>query len=144
MHKAESYPEHEWEWDKTPEETNPGIVELGWTAQYQLGKLPTYISIYKSPEQFESKKAVAYIAVKDMSVSFSVLGEKTGSKTPSQFYEQSQHSVILNGGFFWDGSSLSMICRDGQVILSEQSIGFRGLGNDLLSYKSCLWTYDRW
>ncbi len=114
---AESYPEHEWEWDKTPEETNPGIVELGWTAQYQFGKLPTYISIYKSPEQLESKKAVAYIAVADMSkASFSVLGEKTGSKTPSQFYEQSQHSVILNGGFFWDGSSLSMICRDGQVI----------------------------
>lgn len=114
---GETYPEHEWEWDKPPVEQNPGIVELGWIPQTEFGKLPTYISVYKSPEQMESQKAVAYIAVADMKkATFSVLGEKTGLKTPTQFFEQSPLSIILNGGFFWIDASLSMICREGQVI----------------------------
>lgn len=114
---GETYPEHEWEWDNPPVEQNPGIAALGWIPQTQFGKLPVYISIYKSPEQMESQKAVAYIAVADMKeATFSVLGEKKDSKTLTQFFEQSPLSVILNGGFFWDGASLSMICREGQVI----------------------------
>ena len=39
------------------------------------------INVYKSPETLEGKKAIAYIAVGDMSkAAFGVLGEKTGLK----------------------------------------------------------------
>ena len=47
------------------------------------GTLPEHINVYKSPETLEGKKAIAYIAVGDMSkAAFGVLGEKTGLKKP--------------------------------------------------------------
>lgn len=116
---SENPTEYEWEWDKEDDAKDPNgdIVALGWTAQTQFGKLPDYIRVYKSPAQLESKNAIAYIAVADMKKgTFSVLGEKSGYKTPTQFYEQEPLPVIMNAGYFWDGASLSLICRGGQMI----------------------------
>lgn len=115
---GESYPEHEWEWGHDePTETNPDITALGWIPQTQFGALPAHINVYKSPDLLKNKKAVAYIAVADMSkATFSVLGESKGYKTPSQFYAQAASPVIMNAGYFWDGSSLSLVCRDGKVV----------------------------
>ena len=66
---GESYPDHSWEWDQETEEeeSNPDIVSQGWTAADNFGSLPDYIHIYKSPENLAGKKAIAYIAVADMS-----------------------------------------------------------------------------
>lgn len=66
---GESYPDHPWEWDQETEEeeSNPDIVSQGWTAVNNFGNLPDYIHIYKSPENLAAKKAIAYIAVADMS-----------------------------------------------------------------------------
>ena len=98
-------------------ENNPAIVALGWIPQTDFTDLPSYIDVYKSPMQLESKNAIAFIAVADMKkANFIILGEKNGYKTPSQFYEQSSLPVILNAGFFWDGASLSLICKEGTVL----------------------------
>ncbi len=66
---GESYPDHPWEWDQETEEeeSNPDIVSQGWTTADNFGSLPDYIHIYKSPENLAGKKAIAYIAVADMS-----------------------------------------------------------------------------
>lgn len=66
---GESYPDHPWEWDQETEEeeSNPDIVSQGWTAVSNFGNLPDYIHIYKSPKNLAAKKAIAYIAVADMS-----------------------------------------------------------------------------
>ena len=112
---GESYPDHPWEWDQETEEeeSNPDIVSQGWTAADNFGNLPDYIHIYKSPENLTGKKAIAYIAVADMSkAKFEVLGDIAfsqeangyGSKsihTPSEFYESSKAPVIINGGLFF-------------------------------------------
>ena len=115
---GEKYPDHQWEWDKNEsKEKNSDITALGWVAQTQFGKLPDYIQIYKAPDQLEGKKVVAFIAVADMTkATFSVLGESKGYNTPTQFYNQEALPIILNAGYFWDGASLSLICRDGKVI----------------------------
>ncbi|MCS2687408.1 hypothetical protein NXV15_24010 [Bacteroides thetaiotaomicron] len=58
------------------EESNPDIVSQGWTTADNFGSLPDYIHIYKSPENLAGKKAIAYIAVADMSkAKFEVLGD---------------------------------------------------------------------
>ena len=65
---GEDYPYHPWEWDEdeTPIENNPDIVQQGWTPVTNLGELPSYLQVYKSPETLEGSRAVAYIAVADM------------------------------------------------------------------------------
>ena len=77
----------DWPWAEPetptePVEANPDIVNLGWTnVKDTYGTLPEHINVYKSPEILEGKKAIAYIAVGDMSkATFGVLGEKTGLK----------------------------------------------------------------
>lgn len=117
--KAKNY----WDLDdstneiETPVEANPAIVALGWEPATTFGELPAHIKVYKSPSVLESKNAIAYIAVADMKkANFSVLGEKNGYKTPTEFYTATSLPIILNAGFFWDGASLSLICRDGQVV----------------------------
>ncbi len=117
----------EWPWDtSTDEDPNADIVALGWTRVSDLGTLPDYLQVYKSPDQLEGKKAIAYIAVADMAkATFSVLGEAKGTKTPSEFYSVEKSSIIINGGYFWDGSSLSMLCRDGKIISPNNQIEYR-------------------
>ena len=77
----------DWPWAEPetptePVEANPDIVNLGWAnVKDTYGTLPEHINVYKSPEILEGKKAIAYIAVGDMSkATFGVLGEKTGLK----------------------------------------------------------------
>lgn len=116
-----------WDWsynapdpepEPEPEPTDP-FVEKGWSdATADFGTLPEHIKVYTSPENVvEGKKCLAYIAVADAKkASFDVLGDEKGYNTPSQFYEAKAQSVIINGGFFWDGASLSLIWRDGALV----------------------------
>ena len=85
----------DWPWAEPetptePVEANPDIVNLGWTnVKSTYGTLPEHINVYKSPETLEGKKAIAYIAVGDMSkAAFGVLGEKTGLKKPKNFMKR--------------------------------------------------------
>lgn len=110
----------DWPWAEPetptePVEANPDIVNLGWTnVKSTYGTLPEHINVYKSPETLEGKKAIAYIAVGDMSkAAFGVLGEKTGLKKPKEFYEENNSTIVINGGFFYEGS-LSLIWRNGE------------------------------
>ena len=47
---------------------DPDPTTLGWVKQAtEFGTLPEYISVYKSPTELEGMKAIAFIAVADMS-----------------------------------------------------------------------------
>lgn len=142
--RGEKYPEHPWEWGNGEEETkelNPDILKAGWTAVTDLGKLPDYIRVYKSPGQLESTNAVAYIAVADMSkATFEVLGEvgyieEAGGyagnalKTPSEFFGESKCPVIINAGLFYGAKkagkqfyySQNLVIRNGKLLAPNQN-----------------------
>lgn len=97
-----------------------------WEKKDSYGTLPSYISVYKYKQTVSGKNVQAYIAVADMnnkSVRFKVLGEKTGYKTPTQFYDTNEKpTVVLNGGYFWSGTSLGLIIRDSKTISIQQPV----------------------
>lgn len=92
----------------------------GWTLSDAFGALPDGIRLYKSPAQLQGKNAVAYIAVADISKgkNFTPLGAAQGYTTLTNLYqnEATKHAVLINAGYFWDGSNLSLLYRDGQLI----------------------------
>lgn len=119
-----------WEWDDPISDsasTDSTILAQGWKLQTGFGNLPSYIKVYKSSATLLNKSAIAYIAVADMnnSATFNVLGEVSGTKTPTEFYNADNAPIIINGGYFWDGSSLSMLCRDSKVICPNNQIEYR-------------------
>ena len=113
-----------WPWndpDDNPEpepefvDPNPEVVALGWiNVMDAYGTLPEHISVYRSPETLEGQKAVAYIAVEDLSkASFGVWGisdpKLSGSeddlKTPSDVYKDKNYpAIVVNGGYFYSDS----------------------------------------
>ena len=139
---GEKYPEHEWEWGEENEaEKNPDIVKLGWTPVTDLGKLPDYLRVYKSPSQLEGVSAIAFIAVADMAAAlFNVLGDVaysqeaggyvgTALKTPSEFYADSQCPVVINAGLFYGAKkgsktfyySQNLVVREGKLLAPNQN-----------------------
>lgn len=111
-----------WYWDETSD-TDDNIIALGWTSVSEFGDLPVYIKVYKSPSTLQNKNVIAYIAVADMNkATFNVLGEKSGYKTPDEFYKEESASIVMNAGYFWDGSSLSLLCRNGEIICPNNQI----------------------
>lgn len=99
----------------------PGSEEYrGWPLTTEFGELPEGINLYKSPAQLQGKNSVAFIAVADVSKgrTFDVLGEATGLKTPTEFYESTDkiYPVVINGGYFWLNTNLSLIIRNGEFI----------------------------
>lgn len=111
-------PTPEPEPEPTPEPEEDLYEPKGWTnVGAEFGELPEHIKVYASPETFGEKKIKAYIAVADASTAkFDVLGEESGYKTPSNFYDEQAQTIIINGGFFYSGSSLSLVWRDGKLV----------------------------
>lgn len=113
-------------------DTNPALI--GWEETLEFGSLPDGIKVYKSPAQLAGKSACAYIAVADTKKNrnYYVLGEPNGSKTPNQFYESSNrmYPVIMNAGYFWNGSSLSLICRNGIIECPNLQVVTRSNGSE--------------
>lgn len=77
-----------------------------------LGELPSYLQVYKSPETLEGSRAVAYIAVADMAkAKLELLSDVDYSeqaaayvgtlKPPTIFYEQSKCPIVINAGLFY-------------------------------------------
>lgn len=101
---------------------DPDPTTLGWVKQAtEFGTLPEYISVYKSPTELEGMKAIAFIAVADMSkANFATIGDQIYSKTPNQIWqaEQQKYPIIMNGGYFvmGAGKSVSLLCREGEVL----------------------------
>ena len=106
----------EWPWDgggkeTVTEEPNPGIVEKGWTnVSKDYPSLSEGISVYRSPSTLQGVKAVAFIAVADLSkVEWDVWsindpkteGTTEALKTPAEVYKSTSAPVILNGGYFF-------------------------------------------
>ncbi len=114
----------EWYWKSGDSTADSSIVALGWkNVSSSYGTLPSYINLYKAPDSLQGKKAIAYIAVADLSkATFSVLGDSTGYKYLSDFYKDTSNSIVLNGGFFYNGVSLSLICRNGKVICPSNQV----------------------
>lgn len=103
----------------------PGTYK-GWTLTSEFGSLPTGIAVYKSPATLQNKNAVAFIAIADIDQgkTFEILGEATGIKTPTQYYESTGkiYPVIINGGYFWGTSNLSMIVRNGSMVVKNNQV----------------------
>ena len=102
------------------------ISSEDWAEQHTFGTLPDYLALFKYRGELPGKSVKAYIAVADITSGkgmFRVLGEKTGSLTPAQFYQQNnQPVVVLNGGYFWSGTSLGLIIRNSQTISHAQPV----------------------
>lgn len=110
----------------TTSTSDANILAHGWVLQTGYGVLPAYIRVYKSPSSLQNKNVIAYIAVADMSkAAFNVIGNASGYNTPEQFYITHSASIIMNGGYFWEGNSLSMLCRNGQVLCPNNQIEYR-------------------
>ena len=93
------------------------------------GDLPPYIKVYKSPEALEGKKAVAYIAVADMtSAQWDIWsindpemdGTEDEFKTPKNVYDEGAWPIVINAGFFYASGGLnyssSLAVRESQVL----------------------------
>ncbi len=108
----------------------------GWVKSSDFGNLPSYISVYKYGSTVDNKKTQAYIAVAKVSdARFTVLGEAQGAKTPSQFYtSNSQPKIVLNAGYFWNGSALGLVVRDGKTIKPAQPMAWRTYNGSSTAY----------
>ncbi|MDR1681422.1 MAG: phosphodiester glycosidase family protein [Prevotellaceae bacterium] len=102
---------------------------IGWTKVTGMGSLKNGISVYKAPDQMQGKNAQAYIAVGDINkgITFDVLGEPSGYKTPTQFYNSSgrMYPIVINGGYFASNISLSMIWRNGVLVTPNIQVDWR-------------------
>jgi hypothetical protein len=112
-------PVPEWPWTEpeTPEEPqpaadpNPGLPEKGWTnVSASYSGLPDGIQLYKGPGTLQGVKAVAYVAVADLSmVTWDVWsiddprteGTSDALKTPAEVFDATKAPVVMNGGYFF-------------------------------------------
>ncbi|GAB3417396.1 phosphodiester glycosidase family protein [Niabella aquatica] len=132
-----SWPEHNGSGSGS-KDPNPSIVSLGWINQAgRFGTLPGYINVYRSPDSLSGKKAIAYIAVADMSKGkWDVLGDIAHSatangfgagalNTPAQFYAKKNAPVIINAGLFFGANkfyySQSLVFRNGEMLAPNQN-----------------------
>ena len=160
----------EWPWtdgegEKTETDANPKIVEKGWVnVSKDYASLPDGIQIYKSPSSLEGAKAMAYIAVADLSkVEWDVWsindpkteGTTESLKTPSEVYKATSAPVIVNGGYFFSeggknysasvavsggktyGVNLNYASKDWETYYYPTRGVFYGKDGIL----SCAWTY---
>ena len=114
-----------------PEEPEVGGAALDkWTeVSSDFGTLPEYVKVYKSPDSLEGKKAIAYVAVADMSKAqwdiwsiddSDMAGTTDSFKTPATVYKEGKWSVVINAGFFYSSGGLnyssSLAVRDSEVL----------------------------
>lgn len=112
-------------------------ASLGWTKTTEFGTLPGYITVYKAPATLQGKNAVAYIAVADLGAGakWQVLGEKTGLKTPSQFYDaNAKPAIVMNAGYFASTATVSLICRDGAIVAPNIQSITRSNGSENVAF----------
>ncbi|MBE6236618.1 MAG: phosphodiester glycosidase family protein [Bacteroidales bacterium] len=114
-----------------PEEPEVGGAALDkWTeVSSDFGTLPEYVKVYKSPDSLEGKKAIAYVAVADMSKAqwdiwsiddSDMAGTTDSFKTPATVYKEGKWSVVINAGFFYASGGMnyssSLAVRESEVL----------------------------
>ncbi|MDR0939361.1 MAG: phosphodiester glycosidase family protein [Mediterranea sp.] len=104
---------------------DPDPATLGWVKQEtEFGDLPDYLSVYKSPDELDGEKTIAYVAVADMrEAKFVTIGDQVYSKTPSKIYaEVDNYPVIMNGGYFSmsDHYSVSLLVKEGELMCANE------------------------
>lgn len=117
--------------NETPEPLpEEGATLDRWTdVSAEYGTLPAAIKVYRAPETLEGKKAVAYIAVADMTSSewdiwsindSEMSGTTDAFKTPSRVYIEGQWPIVVNAGFFYASGgknySSSLAVRNSEVL----------------------------
>lgn len=127
----------DWPWQgpeselpETPVEPEEDATLDRWTdVSAEYGSLPEYIKVYKSPERLEGKKALAFIAVADMTAAqwdiwsindAAMEGTDEAFKTPSAVYSEEKWPVVINAGFFYSSGgknySASLAVKDSEVL----------------------------
>lgn len=125
----------DWPWQgQEPEQEVPETPEDAtldkWTdVSADYNDLPEYIRVYRSPENLEGKKAVAYIAVADMasaqwdiwSINDAAMeGTTDAFKTPAAVYAESNWPIVINAGFFYSSGgknySSSLAVRNSEAL----------------------------
>lgn len=118
--------------------TIQNLESLGWTSVTSFGTLPNYVTVYRSPKWIESTQTHAYIAVVDTKgrECLDIGGKKDGVKTPSEFYQSEKRKpyIVLNGGYFAYGKSVSLICKDGKILSDNIPIVNRLLEGEKTAY----------
>lgn len=126
----------DWPWNEPEVETPQPEIPVEdatldkWsdvTSEY--GELPSYIKVYRSPETLEGKKAIAYIAIADMTSAqwdiwsindASMEGTSDSFKTPKKVYDEAQWPIVINAGFFYASGgknySSSLAVRNSEVL----------------------------
>lgn len=117
--------------EETPEEQPEQDATIGnWTdVTADYGTLPEGIKVYKSPSTLEGKKAIAYVAIADLSkVSWDIWsisdpemdGTDDDFRTPANVYKEGKWSVVINAGFFYASGgknySSSLAVRESKVL----------------------------
>lgn len=129
----------DWPW-QDPEVENPepevpqqpvedATLDKWSDVSADYGFLPEYIKVYKSPETLEGKKAVAYVAIADMSSAqwdiwsindAAMEGTADAFKTPATVYAEAQWPIVINAGFFYSSGgknySSSLAVRDSEAL----------------------------
>lgn len=129
----------EWPWEdpeveapeQQPEEIPVEDATLDkWSdVSADFGQLPDYVKVYKSPETLGGKKAIAYIAIADMtsaqwdiwSINDAAMeGTSDSFKTPKKVYDEAQWPIVINAGFFYASGgknySSSLAVRNSEVL----------------------------
>ena len=144
-------------------------LQLKLTADY--GELPSYISVKVSPSTLQGKKAIAYIAIADLSeaqwdiwsvkIKDGYLTEQTDDyfKTPSEVYSDEAFPVVINGGYFYYSGSrrytASLATRNSEML--AYNIGYEYDSKGIMRYPTravfresadgtfdACWTYAIW
>ena len=111
---------------ETPEE--PEVTE--WTdVTADYGTLPPYIQVLKSPTRLDGKKAIAYVAIADLtqaqwdiwSINDSAMEGCTDAfRTPSELYKEGSWPIVINAGYFYASGkknySSSLAVRNSEVL----------------------------
>ncbi|MGI6573871.1 MAG: phosphodiester glycosidase family protein [Fermentimonas sp.] len=109
-----------------------------WEKREGFGTLPDYISVYSYKKDISGKLTRAFIAVADIGEGkgrFKVLGEKKGMATLAQFYtNNTKPSVIINGGFFWNGTSLNLLIKNGVTVSTSEPMVNRDYNGQATPY----------
>ncbi|MDR2282641.1 MAG: phosphodiester glycosidase family protein [Sphingobacterium sp.] len=103
----------------------------GWMEDTSFGELPAHIKLFKNITMQE-KTGIAYFALVDLAkdYKFNVIGEATGVKVPSAFYDQlpagQKPSVLINSGYFTYSDTqgmygVSLLIKEGTTVRHNTS-----------------------
>lgn len=125
----------DWPWQgqepeqEVPETPEDATLDKWADVSADYNDLPEYIRVYRSPENLEGKKAVAYIAVADMvsaqwdiwSINDAAMeGTTDAFKTPAAVYAESNWPIVINAGFFYSSGgknySSSLAMRNSEAL----------------------------